>query len=111
MKTEQLGIVTSVKAVVDIDKNYIADVNGNLCNATAVPLGVVNADTKADEQMPVAVSGIALVTAASAITKGDLVTSDANGKAESTVTNDKLVLGKALDEATASGDLIRVLLR
>lgn len=111
MKTEQLGIVTSITALVDVTKNLIANVAGGLCNATDVPLGIINADTDASEEMPVVVNGIALVYSGAAVTIGDLVKSDANSKAIATTTNDKLVLGKAIDAASGADELIRVLLR
>ena len=111
MKTEQILLITSITALVDSTKNLIANVSGGLCNATDVPLGTINADTNASEEMPVSVSGISLVKAGASITIGDLIKSDANSKAIATTTNDKLVLGKALDAATGADELIRVLLK
>lgn len=111
MKTEQLGIVTSATALVDVTKNLIANVSGGLCNATDVPLGIINADTDTGEIIPVAVTGIALVYSGAVVTIGDLVKADANSKAITTATNDKLVVGKALDAATGADELIRVILK
>ncbi len=110
MKTEQLTLITSILATEDVTKNLIVDVAGGLCDATAVPLGVINADTLDTEMIPVAVNGIAIVYSGAAITIGDLVKSDASSKAITTATNDKLVVGKALDTATGADELIRVLL-
>jgi len=110
MKTSIGLLIFSITALVDSTKNLIADVSGRLCNATEVPLGVINADTLATEMMPVAVNGVAIVYSGGAIPIGTLVKSDANAKAISTSTNDKLVLGKALDSATGANELIRVLL-
>ena len=110
MKTEILTLVTSITALADSTKNLIANVAGGLCNATDVPLGIINADTNINESMPVAVNGIALVYSGAAITIGDLVKSDANAKAITTATNDKLVVGKAIDAASGADELIRVIL-
>jgi len=111
MKTEILILVTSITALVDVTKNLIANVFGGYCNATDVPLGIINADTNASEEMPVVANGIALVISGASVTIGDLVKSDANSKAISTTTNDKLVVGKALDASTGADELIRVLLK
>lgn len=110
MKTEIVLLIFSITALVASTKNLIANVSGGLCNATDVPLGVINADTDAAEMMPVATNGIVLVYSGAAIAIGDLVKSDADSKAIATTTNDKLVVGKALDAATAADELIRVLL-
>ena len=111
MKTEIVLLIFSITALVASTKNLIANVSGGLCNATDVPLGVINADTDAPEEMPVVTNGIAIVYSGAAVTIGDLVKADANSKVIATTTNDKLVLGKALDSATAADELIRVLLR
>lgn len=111
MKTTIGLVIMSIFATEDVTKNLIADVSGGLCDATSVPLGVIDADTSITEMMPVAVNGVALVTSGAAITIGSLVKSDANAKAISTTTNDKLVFGKALDAATGADEIIRVLLK
>ena len=111
MKTELILGVISITALVDSTKNLIANVSGGLCNASDVPLGTINADSKAGEEMPVVVNGVTLVKSGDAITIGDLVKSDASSKAIATTTNDKLVLGKALDAASDADELIRVLLK
>ncbi len=110
MKTENPIQIISITALTDANKNLIANISGGLCNATDVPLGAINANTNASEQMPVMVIGIALVKSGGVVTAGDLVKSDANSKAVSTTTNDKLVLGKALDTSTTADELIRILL-
>ncbi len=111
MKTQIALLIMSIVALADATKNLIANVDGGLCNATDVPLGVIDSDVNASEEMAVATVGIALVYSGAAITKGDLIKSDANAKAIATTTNDKLVIGKALDSASAADELIRVLLR
>ncbi len=81
MLTEQPILITSIKAPADITKNLFVGFDGNLCSANAKALGVSNADTDADEQLPVASVGIALVYSGNAVSQGDKVASDANGKA------------------------------
>jgi len=108
MKTENILGTISVKAAVIIAPNLIVDITGALGNATNIPLGVSTTTTDLGEQCPVVYSGVKLVLSGAAVTAGDLVKSDANAKAIPTLTNDKLVLGKALDAATAADELIRV---
>lgn len=108
MKTEQPVLLTSITTTEDVTKNLILNVAGGLCDASAVPLGIINADTASGEEAPVCVEGIALVYSGAAIVPGVLLKSDANAKAISTTTNDKLVIGKALDAASAADELIRI---
>ena len=108
MKTQITLLIFSIIALVDSTKHLIANVSGGLCNETDVPLGVIDADTSASEVMPVMTDGIALVKTGASVTIGDLVKADANSKAITTTTNDKLVLGKALDASTGADELIRV---
>lgn len=108
MKTEQPTLITTITADEDVTKNLIIDVAGALCDASEVPLGVINADTDDTEDVPVCVEGIALVYSGDAVVAGVLVKSDANAKAITTTTNNNLVIGKALDAASAADELIRV---
>ena len=108
MKTEQPILLTSITTTEAVTKNLIIAVDGSLCDATEVPLGVINADTASGEEAPVCVEGIALVTSGAAVVIGVLLKSDAASKAITTTTNDKLVIGKALDAASAADELIRV---
>ena len=108
MKTEQPILLTTITAAEDVTKNLIMDVNGLLCDATEVPLGVINADTDSGEETPVCVEGIAIVYSGAAVVIGVLVKSDAAAKAITTATNDNLVIGKAIDAATGADELIRV---
>ena len=108
MKTEQTILLTSITTTEDVTKNLIIAVDGSLCDASEVPLGVINADTDSGEEAPVCVEGIALVKSGAAVVIGVLLKSDANSKAITTTTNNNLVIGKALDAATAADELIRV---
>jgi Uncharacterized conserved protein (DUF2190) len=106
MKTEQPLLITSVKAVADITKNLFIGFDGDLCSANAKALGVSNADTDTDEDMPVMTVGIALVYSGDAVNQGDKVASDGNAKAVTFSTGD--YNGYALDASTGADELIRV---
>lgn len=108
MKTEQPTLITSVKAAADTSPFYFIGFDGAVLSSAVKALGVSHADTPAGEQLPVTVSGIALVLSGAAVSVGDQVESDANGKAvplDAGVSN-----GYALDAATGADEVIRVLL-
>ena len=104
MKTEQPVLITSITAAQDLSKNLFVDINGSL--STNATLGVCNAETDQNEEAPVVVLGIALVLTGEAITKGNPVSSDANGKC---INGSGRVAGIALDASTGADELIRVL--
>lgn len=108
MQTEQITLITSIEATEDVTKNLIIAVDGSLCDASEVPLGIINADTDSGEECPVVVGGIALVYSGAAVTIGDMLTSDSASKAITYATVDQVNIGKALDAATAADELIRV---
>jgi hypothetical protein len=68
-----------------------------------------NKPSAAGRAATVAISGISKVVAGGAITKGNLVSSNSSGKAQVAGTND-VILGVAMETATADGELIAVLL-
>ena len=104
MKTEQPVLIASITATEDIANNLFVDVNGGI--STNATLGVCNAETDQDEEAPVVVLGIALVLTGEAVTKGNPVSSDANGKC---INGSGRVAGIALDASTGADELIRVL--
>ena len=127
------GVIYSIRAAGDLPKARFVGFDGNLCAANAKALGVTQYDFAAGEMAGVIVTGIALVEAGGAISAGQAVTSDAEGKAvpvsQATVTISsgtadavagtynvdggvlpQAVNGWALDAATAAGQVIRVLL-
>lgn len=109
MKTEQPILITSIPAAADIEKNLFIGFDGNLCADGVKSFGVSNASASITEQLPVCVSGIALVLAGAPITAGAGVEADANSKA---ITLDSGELnGYALDTANEADELIRVLLK
>ena len=137
MKTEQPVLITSIKAAVNIVKNYLIGFDGNLCSANTKPLGVSNANANSGEQLPLTCKGIALVYSYQAITQGAALVCQTGGKvapaanfnvvvpngstqvnsnaAQPTLTLSGSVLpqtivGYALDSASGADELIRVLL-
>ena len=130
-------LITSIEAADDISKNYFIGFDGNLCSQDTKALGVCNADSSRNEQMPVCISGIALVYTGASLSIGDPVTSDANARAvpadpfsvavsagSTPVTSDaaqpdlaesgallpQSINGFALDAAAGADELIRILL-
>ncbi|WKZ71115.1 MAG: DUF2190 family protein [Melioribacteraceae bacterium] len=109
MKTEQPLLITSVKAAAETDAFLFVGFDGAVLSSAVKSLGVSHAHTESGEQLPVTVSGIALVLSGDAVSVGAEVESDANGKAvplDAGVSN-----GYALDEATGADEVIRVLLK
>jgi hypothetical protein len=108
MKTEQPLLITSVKAAANISKNLFIGFDGNLCAANAKALGVSNANTDLNEQLPVTAKGIALIYSGGAVSQGTKIASDANAKAVTFSTGESN--GFALDASTGADELIRILL-
>lgn len=107
--TEQPVLITSVIAEEDLSKHIFVNTNGQTCDAATIPLGVVNADTKLNEQCPVATSGIVLVYSGASLSSGNPIQSDDNGKVIQQ-TDDYFKRGFAIDSASGADELIRVLL-
>lgn len=80
-----------------------------LAAADNLAIGVLQNKPKSAEAASVRVHGISKVVAGAAITRGDRVGSDANGKARGGVIVG-VTLGVALETASADGDVIAVLL-
>lgn len=106
MKTQQPVLTTSMVAVEDLPRYHFANFTGSLCGAGDKAFGIVEADTAADNVAPINVLGICLVTSGAALAAGDLVESDAQGRAVTLATG--LANGTALDAATTAGEIIRV---
>lgn len=106
MKTEQPILITSIKAPANVLKNLFIGFDGALCGNGAKALGVCNADTSKDEMTPVTSVGIALVISGNAVTLGDPIQSDANGKAIPFASGS--LNGYAMDAATGANELIRI---
>lgn len=109
MKTQQPVLVTSITCgATALAPRLFCSLVGTLPAAGAWCPGVVDAATDPGQQAPVVVAGIALVTAGGAIAAGAQVEASAAGKAVTLSTG--AAIGRALDAATADGDLIRILL-
>ncbi len=106
MKTEQPILITSLKAPAVITKNLFIGFDGNLCPSGAKALGVSNADTSIDEELPVMILGLALIYTGSAVPKGSKVQADAFAKAIPVSTGE--INGYALDTAINANELIRI---
>lgn len=100
-------LIDSVLAQVALTKQRFVGFDGKVCASNAIALGICDSDTDQGQYAPVAVSGILLIEAASAILQGSKVASDASGKAVTGYSLD-VCNGYALDAATASGDIIRI---
>jgi hypothetical protein len=121
MKTENLGVITSIKNLGDspIEQGMFVGVSGVTFNSSEDnnrSLGVAIAETEVGEMVPVAVTGIALAKAGGAISIGSLISCDTyayqiNLSDPPTASELKRVVGKALDTASGAGELIRVLIK
>ena len=110
MKTRQEGPIISLTAGEDLTAKRFVDFEGkHTVDKKAV--GVVIYDTDSGDEATVQCAGIAVVEAGGTITAGDLVSSDADGKAVSltlsAVSDVAKICGIALDDAS-NGDYINV---
>lgn len=110
MQTEQPLLITTLPVTFNALKNTFVRIEGDVFQGIGGRvLGVITADTNANSNAPVIVSGIALVKTGSAIIKGRSVAHDVNGLAVPCTVGDTIA-GLALDTATGAGQLIRILL-
>ena len=111
MKSYQLGPKVTLVAGEAITKRRFVDATGKHTLDKAA-VGVALFDTDQGDPITVQVAGIAVVESGGAINAGDLVASDANGKAValtlSAVGDVAKICGIALDAATGAGEFIRV---
>lgn len=137
MKTYNPVGIISITAAASIVKNRFIGFNGNLCAANAKAIGVSDANTGTDEQLPVVIGGIALIASGAAVSQGNALVSNASGKAipatafsvtvpsgatqvtssgaqpdlvESGSVLPQSINGYALDTATGADELIRILI-
>lgn len=110
------GFEKSFKSTNDLSTKQYYIVKVDTSNAQSVVLaaagtdpivGVLQNKPAAGKMANVQILGTAKVIAGGSVTRGDLVTSDSNGKAVTTTTNKDVILGRALDTA-ASGDVFEV---
>lgn len=110
MKTEQPILITSVVAAADLSNssNLFIDFNGAVCGSGIKPLGVLTAGSPSGEESAVIARGIALVYSGAAVSSGAKLQSNASGMAVNYLSGE--IAGYAIDAASGSGVLIRVLL-
>ena len=111
MKSYQLGPKVTLTATAAITKRRFVSASGaHEANKNAV--GVALFDTDNGDPITLQAAGIAVVESGGAITAGDLLTSDTNGRAVSltlsAVADVAKICGVAIDGATAAGEFIRV---
>lgn len=115
LEREIVSIAIPANADLSASQFRIAVVNSSekaaiAAAATAKIIGVLyNKPAAADVAAQIAISGVARVTAGGVVAAGDLLTSDANGKAIATTTTGNVLLGRALTGG-ADTQLIEVLL-
>ncbi|MEC5344673.1 DUF2190 family protein [Brenneria populi] len=106
--TQQTILTTTVVALAALTQQRFVGADNAPCQAGAIALGVAEVDGAAGDSVPVNVLGIIAVEAGAAVARGKSVQSDDSARAiplvDAGVSN-----GIALDEATAEGDIIRIL--
>lgn len=107
-KTYKPVLISSITAKTDIKKCRFIGFDGNYCTAGVKAYGVSDVETDKEEMLPVSVIGVLLIEAGGAVTVGAKVTSDAEGRAVA-ITDSEECNGYALDEATATGEFIRII--
>ena len=106
MKTAHHVLTATLISSAAVGANVFVGFDGTVCGAGEKAYGVSLAAADADEPMGVCVMGVLVVLSGGAIEVGAEVESDASGNA---ITKDTGVSnGWALDEATAAGELIRI---
>lgn len=106
MKTSIILASLSLLATAALAANRFATSAGAVPAAGAYCPGVVNGSFDIGEQANVSTHGIVLVEAGAAVAVDAAVQTDASGRAITLAGG--ISLGRALDAATAAGDLIRV---
>ncbi|MDR1709659.1 MAG: DUF2190 family protein [Candidatus Accumulibacter sp.] len=106
MKAQNVVLTVSFHAEVDLAASRFVDFDGAYAAAGAKALGVVDAETGADNYAPINVLGVMLVEAGGAVPAGSEVEVGADGKALAKDTG--AGNGFAIDAAIADGDLIRI---
>jgi len=103
--TKQVAISTTVEATSAVDPMLLCGFGGTYPAAGAAALGVF-ADSAATGDSVAVDLGIIPVEAGGAITAGAEVQAGTNGKVIAKAAG--IVVGRALDTATADGDIIRI---
>ena len=108
MKARQTGPMITIAAGEALTARRFVDFSGKH-TVDKPAIGVTIFDVDSGDQAQLQSTGIAVVESGGAITAGDLVKSDADGKAVSAGTTwDVKVCGVAIDAATDAGEFIQV---
>lgn len=117
MATEQSLLTVTGIANADLSAGQYCFVTTNSSARVALSAAAANADgilqdkpSAAGKSCIVAVAGISKVVASAAITKGDLVGCAASGQARTAAASD-YIHGRALETASAQGQIISILLK
>jgi hypothetical protein len=112
MATQITGEVRSHTADNAITKNTVVKLTSTGVDvATAGSdkiCGVAMSDAAAGDQVAVQFTGTAKIQASTSISKGAWITATTDGQAAATTTDHNVVVGMALEAATAQNDLIEV---
>ncbi len=100
-------LIDSIKAQTNLTKQKFVDFDGNICPAGAKAYGVCDVDVDAGQYAPIAVLGVLLIESGGVIAAKSKITGDANGRAV-TITSTEAINGYALDAASATGEIIRI---
>lgn len=107
--SQKIALLTlSVAATAAITDKTFVTATGAVATAAGNALGVSTSDAAIGEQVGVDVIGTSLVTASAAIAKNALIEVASGGKAATQSTGK--AVARALEAATAAGDVIEVLL-
>lgn len=106
MKTSHLIATMSILAAVALTRSRFVALDGTVPAAGVYCPGVANDNFDAGELAGVNFAGIDVVEAGAAVAAGAEVQCDASGRAITLAAG--VGLGRALDAATAAGELIRV---
>ncbi|MGX8941940.1 DUF2190 family protein [Symbiopectobacterium sp. Eva_TO] len=113
MVTQQVVLTTTVVAVEDLTVHRLVGITAKPFKGTGTELGVAEVSGKKGDSVPIHVLGIMAVEAGAAISAGQLLKADSEGRvvSESALTGGGLpasTVGVALDAATAAGEIIRM---
>ncbi|MGG2140528.1 capsid cement protein [Symbiopectobacterium sp. RP] len=113
MVTQQVVLTTTMIAAEALTQHRLVGLSGKVFKGSGTELGVADIAGKKGDAVPVNVLGIMAVEAGSAISVGELLKSDDQGRVipESALEKGALpasTVGAALDAATAEGQLIRM---
>jgi len=106
MKTAPDGNTVNILATGDITAKYAVGYDGDTAGADEAILGFALANTDSGEMIPVRGSGFGIGVAGEAITAGDALTTDADGKLVDLGTASNLVGWSVTDVAAEDDDVL-----